>query len=82
MPQEKAMGHQICSRPLWVWLGGAMVLGKLPVRGRHTVWILGHGPIARAVDASGGCLDILTLLCPFTPLTSSLWETARYRQKY
>ena len=30
----------------------------------------------------GGCLDILTLLYPFSPLSPSLWETARYRLKY
>ena len=65
------------------WSGGAMVLGKLPVPGRPTVWmIVGQGPIALAVGAGGGCLDILTLLYPFSPLSPSLWETARYRLKY
>ena len=60
-----------------------MVLGKLPVPGRPTFWmIVGQGPIALAVGAGGGCLDIFTLLCPFYPLSSSLWETARYRLKY
>ena len=41
-----------------------MVLGKLPVPGRPTIWmIVGHGPIALAVGAGGeGCLDIFTLL--------------------
>ena len=62
-------------------LGGAMVLGKLPVPGRPTIWMI-VGPIALAVSAGGGCLDIFTLLCPFSPLTPSLWETARYRLKY
>ena len=28
------------------------------------------------------CLDIFTLLCPFSPLSPYLWETARYRLKY
>ena len=29
------------------WSGGAMVLGKLPVPGRPTIWIkVGEGPIA------------------------------------
>ena len=28
------------------------------------------------------CLDIFTLLYPFSPLSPSLWETARYRLKY
>ena len=60
-----------------------MVLGKLPVPGRPTFWIvLGQGPIALAVGAGGGCLDIFTLLHPFSPLSPSLWGTARYRLKY
>ena len=60
-----------------------MVLGKLPVPGRPTIWmIVGQGPIALAVGAGGGCLDIFTLICPFSPLSPSLWETARYRLKY
>ena len=60
-----------------------MVLGKLPVPGRPTILItVGLGPIALAVGAGGGCLDIFTLLCPFSPFSPSLWETARYRLKY
>ena len=48
-----------------------------------TIWlIVGQGPIALAVGAGGGCLDIFTLLYPFSPLSPSLWETARYRLKY
>ena len=65
------------------WSGGAMVLGKLPVPGRPTIWItVGQGPTALAVGAGGGCLDIFTLIYPFFPLSPSLWETARYRLKY
>ena len=60
-----------------------MVLGKLPVPGHPTIWItVGQGPAALAVGAGGGCMDIFTLLYPFSPLSSSLWETARYRLKY
>ena len=60
-----------------------MVLGKLPVPGRPTVWmIVGQWPIAHAVGAGGGCLDIFTLLYLFSPLSPSLWETARYTLKY
>ena len=60
-----------------------MVLGKLPVPGRPTVWItVGQGPTALAVGAGGGCLDIFSLIYPFFPLSPSLWETARYRLKY
>ena len=35
-----------------------MVLGKLPVPGRPTIWIIvGQGPTTLAVGAGGGCLD-------------------------
>ena len=65
------------------WPGGAMVLGKLPVPGRPTIWVtVGQGPTALSVGAGGGCLDIFTLIYPFSPLSPSLWETARYRLKY
>ena len=57
-----------------------MVLGKLPVPGRPTIWIIvGQGPIALAEGAGGGCLDIFTLLYLFSPVSPFLWETARYR---
>ena len=60
-----------------------MVLGKLPVPGRPTIWItVEQGPTALAVGAGGGCLDIFTLIYPFVPLSPSLWGTARYRLKY
>ena len=72
--------HFIFSRG---WSGGAMVLGELPVPGRPTVWIrVGQGPTALAVGAGGCCLDMFTLIYPFSPLSPSLWETARYRLKY
>ena len=65
------------------WSGGAMVLGKLPVPGVLLVWItVGQGPTALAVGAGGGCLDIFTLIYPFSSLSPSLWETTRYRLKY
>ena len=81
----------ICGAPsdlarLWDrlgWSGGAMVQGKLSVPGRTTIsMIVGQGPIALAVGTGGGCLDIFTLLYPFSPLSPSLWGTARYRLKY
>ena len=51
--------------------------------GRPTIWIaVGQGPTALAVGAGGGCLDIFTLIYPFSPLSPNLWETARYRLKY
>ena len=65
------------------WSGGAKVLGKLPVPGRPTILItVGQGPIALAVGAGGGGMDIFTLIYPFSFLSPSLWETARYRLKY
>ena len=60
-----------------------MVLGKRPVPGRPTIWIIvGQGPLALAVGAGGGCLDIFNLLYLCSSLSPSLWETARYRLKY
>ena len=53
------------------------MLGKLSVPGCPTIWInVGQGPIALAVGAGGGCLNIFTLIYPFFPLSPSFWETA------
>ena len=55
-----------------------MVLGTLPEPGHPTIWItVGQGFTALAVGADGGCLDIFTLIYPFSPPSPSLWETAR-----
>ena len=69
-----------------------MALGKLPVPWRPTIWmIVGQGPIALVVGAmggggewggGGGCSGIFSFLYPFSPLSPSLWETARSRLKY
>ena len=60
-----------------------MVLGKLPVPGRPTIWMtVGQGPTALTVGADWGCLAIFTLIYHLSPLSPSLWETARYRLKY
>ena len=49
-----------------------MVLGKLPVPGRPTILItVGQGPIALAVGAGGGGLDIFTLIYPFPSFSLS-----------
>ena len=58
------------------WSGGATVLGKLPVQGRPTIWmIVGQGPTALAVGAGGGCLDIFTLLLSFLfSFSFSFWR--------
>ena len=59
----------------WGWSGGAMVLGKLPVPGRPTILItVGQGPIALAVGAGGGGLDIFTLIYPFLSFSLSLGD--------
>ena len=43
--------------------------------GRPTVWVIvGQGPIALAVGAGGGCLDIFSLLYPFFSLSLSLGD--------
>ena len=56
---------------------GALVLGKLPVPGSSTIWmIVGQGPTVLAVGAGGGGLDIFTLIYLHSPLSPSLWETA------
>ena len=60
-----------------------MALGNLPEPGRPTIWMtVGQGPPVLAEGAGGGCLDIFTVICPFSPLSPSLCETARYRLKY
>ena len=45
------------------WSGGTTVLGKLPVLGRPTIWIIvRQESTVLAVGADGGCYDILILL--------------------
>ena len=58
-----------------------MVLSKLPVQGRPTIWItVGQGPTALAVGVSGDCLDIFILMYPFSSFSLSLGD-GRYRLK-
>ena len=60
-----------------------MVLGKLSFPGRPTNLDDSRArAYCAAVGAGGGGLNIFTLLYPFSPLSPSLWETARYRLKY
>ena len=52
-----------------------MVLGKLPVLGRPTILItVGQGPVALAVGVGVGCLDIFTLIYPFSSFSLSLGD--------
>ena len=52
-----------------------MVLGKLPVPGRPTILnTVGQGPIALAVGAGGGGLDIFILIYPFSDFSLSLGD--------
>ena len=52
----------------WCWV-------KLPVPGRPAVLIaVGQGPIALAVGAGGGGLDIFTLIYPFSSFSLSLGD--------
>ena len=62
------------------WCGGPGLTSSTGAS--YNLNIVGQGPIALAVGAGGGCLDILTFLCLFSSLSPSLWETARYRLKY
>ena len=51
------------------------MLGELPVPGRPTVLItVGQGPIALAVGAGGGGLDIFTLIYPLSSFSLSLGD--------
>ena len=67
LPYGLAVSLSIEAFPVGLgWSGGAMVLGKLPVPGRRSIWItVGQGPTALVVGAGGGCLDIFTLIYTF-----------------
>ena len=48
-----------------------MVLGKLPLTGRPTIWTkVGQGPIALAVGAGGGLFGHFLLSYPFLSSSS------------
>ena len=51
------------------------MLGILPVSGRPTILVtVGQGPIALAVGAGGGGLDIFTLIYPFSSFSLPLGD--------
>ena len=56
--------------------GSVMVLGKLPVLGYPTIWMIaGQEPVALAAGVGWGCLDIFTLLYLYSPLSPSLGDS-------
>ena len=60
-----------------------MVLGKLPVLGRPTIWmIVGQGPVALAVGAVGGLFGHFYSSLSFLSSFSLSLGHARYRLKY
>ena len=67
----------VCGRVVrWSWV-------NIQGRGVLLIWmIVGQGPVALAIGADGGCLDIFTLLYLLNSIPPSLWETTRYRLKY
>ena len=59
-----------------------MMLGKIPLPGRPTTWIIvGQGPTALSVGAVG-LFGHFSLVYHFSLLSPSLWKTARYRLIY
>ena len=58
-------------------LGGAMVLGNLPVPGASYNLDDSRARAYCAYSRCGwGCLDIFTLIYLFSPLSPSVWDTA------
>ena len=65
------------------WSGEAMALGKLPVPGRPTNLEYSRARAYCAYSRCGwGLFGHFSLICHFSLLSPSLWETARYRLKY
>ena len=81
-PTASAVGP--CPTVIRGCLGGAKVLGKLPVPGRPTNLDYSRARAYCACSRSGlgVVLDIFSLIYHFSFLSPSLWETARYRLKY
>ena len=77
----KKVNLQLCQPHQSYELGGGRVVRRCWVTfqcpGVLLIWIVvGQGPIALAVGAGGGCLDIFSLIYHFAFFTPSLWETA------
>ena len=66
-------------KPNAIWGGRVVRWCWVTFRCRGVLLIsirVGQGPTALAVGAGGGCLDIFSLVCHFSFLSPSLWETA------
>ena len=66
----------------WGWTGGAKVLGKLSVPGRHTSLDDSRARAYCACSRCGWGLFGILFLLSFLFFPPSLLETARYRLKY
>ena len=64
------------------WSGGAMVLGKLSVPGRPTIWIQWARAYCARSRCGWGLFGHFYSPLSFLSSSPSLWETARYRLKY
>ena len=70
-----ASRRSVCSEGVVGWV-------SFQCQGVLLIWSrVGQGPTALVVGAGGG-LDIYSLICHFSFLSPSLWETGRYRLKY
>ena len=79
--------YRVCFASIYIFSailiipGGGRVVRRCWVnfqcRGVLLIWIIvGQGPIALAIGAGGGCMDIFSLIYHFSFLSPSLWETA------
>ena len=59
----------------WCWV-------NFQCRGVLQIGLSRAGAYCACSRCGWGCLDIFTLIYPFSPLSPSLWETVRYRLKY
>ena len=63
--------------------GGRRNWVSFQCRGVLLIWIIvGQGPFMLALGAGGVVWIFFSLICNFSTLSPSLWETARYRLKY
>ena len=74
-PPHDTTPAEVKTKILIMWSDGAMALGNLSGPGHPTIWMLvGQGPTMLAVGAGEDCLDIFTLIYPFSPLSLPLGD--------